>query len=223
MPIRAVAIDLDGTLLDTIADLAAAANAVRADMALPPLPQARLASFVGGGMAQLVHRALTDDRDGQAHPELHTAGVDAFIRHYEANIAVHTRPYPGVVDGLTQLQAMGLGLAVVTNKPTRFTLPLLQQTALAPFFSLVLGGDSLPEKKPHALPLLSTCAHFGITPPELLMVGDSQFDRDAAANAGSPCLLVRYGYDDVSDLACQGLIDSLVEAAEFVKNAPSSW
>lgn len=218
MPIRAIALDLDGTLLDTIADLAGAANAMRADVHLPPLPQDRLASYVGGGMAQLVHRALTDDRDGCAHPELHTAGIDAFIRHYDAHIADLTRPYPGVVAGLDRFKAMGLRLAVVTNKPIRFSLPVLEKTGLAPYFETVLGGDSLPEKKPHPLPLLTVCERFGIAPNELLMIGDSHFDRDAAVNAGSPCLLLTYGYEDVSGLACDGHIGSLEEVAAFVAN-----
>ncbi|HEY9102127.1 phosphoglycolate phosphatase [Chitinimonas sp.] len=219
MPIQAIAFDLDGTLLDTIADLAAAANAMRADFGLPTLAQARLESFVGGGMQQLVHRALTDDRDGQAHAELHAAGVDAFCRHYDRLLAVQTRPYPGVLEGLQQCKALGLQLAVVTNKPYRFSVPLLEHTGLASYFSLVLGGDSLPEKKPSALPLLHVCERFACTPAALLMVGDSHFDRDAAVNAGSPCLLLDYGYEDVSALACDGHISSLVEAANFVKNA----
>lgn len=221
MPIKAIALDLDGTLLDTIADLAAAANAMRADFDLPALEQSRLESFVGGGMAQLVHRSLTDDRDGKAHPELHTAGVAAFCTHYDRLLAVSTRPYPGVIEGLQALQRLGLQLAVVTNKPYRFSVPILEQTGLAAYFSLVLGGDSLAEKKPHPLPLLHVCTQFACTPAELLMIGDSHFDRDAAVNAGSPCLLLTYGYDDVRGLACDGHIASLVEAVEFVKNANS--
>ncbi|WP_269533287.1 phosphoglycolate phosphatase [Chitinimonas sp. BJYL2] len=220
--IKAVALDLDGTLLDTIADLAAAANAMRAELGLNPLAQPRLESFVGGGMVQLVHRALTDSHDGRAHPELLEAGVDAFCRHYDAMLANTTRPYPGVVDGLQQMLSLGLKLAVVTNKPYRFSVPVLERTGLLPFFALVLGGDSLPEKKPHPLPLLHVCEYFGIAPAELLMIGDSHFDRDAALNAGSPCLLLRYGYDDIKHLACNGHIDSLVEAADFVKNAGSA-
>lgn len=221
MPIRAIALDLDGTLLDTIADLAAAANAMRGDFDLPPLPQARLESFVGGGMQQLVHRALTDDRDGRAHPELHAAGIEAFCRHYDRLLVVASRPYPGVTEGLEAFGQMGIKLAVITNKPIRFTMPLLEQTGLAPSFELVLGGDSLEHKKPHPEPLLHACAHFGIAPAELLMIGDSHFDRDAADAAGSPCLLMRYGYEDIAELACAGHLDSLVEAVEFVKNAGS--
>ncbi|PHV13138.1 phosphoglycolate phosphatase [Chitinimonas sp. BJB300] len=221
MPIKAISLDLDGTLLDTIADLAAAANAMRSDFGLPPLPQSRLESFVGGGMAQLVHRALTDDRDGKAQPELHETGIASFCRHYDRLLAVSTRPYPGVLEGLQAFKQMGLKLAVITNKPYRFSLPILEKTGLAPYFSMVLGGDSLTEKKPHPLPLLHACQQFGCQPAELLMVGDSHFDRDAAVNAGSPCLLLTYGYDDISSLTCQGHISSLVEAVEFVKNVIS--
>lgn len=217
MPIRAIALDLDGTLLDTIADLAHAANAMRAELQLPPLPQDRLESFVGGGMAQLVHRALTDDRNGQAHPEQHTAGIESFTRHYDAHIADHTRPYPGVVEGLERLKALGIRLAVVTNKPIRFSVPVLEKTGIAHYFDIVLGGDSLPHKKPHPLPLLTVCERFGIAPAELLMIGDSHFDRDAASNAGSPCLLLTYGYEDVRELACLGHIGSLLEAERHIE------
>jgi phosphoglycolate phosphatase len=195
---------------------------MRAELSLPPLPQDRLESFVGGGMQQLVHRALTDDRDGRAHPELHAQGIDAFIRHYDRMLADTTRPYAGVVEGLDQLRAMGLRLAVITNKPIRFSVPVLERTAIADYFEIVLGGDSLPEKKPHPLPLLTVCEQFGIEPTELLMIGDSHFDRDAAVAAGSPCLLLRYGYDDISHIECDGHIDSLVEAVDFVKNASSN-
>ncbi|MGQ5525238.1 phosphoglycolate phosphatase [Chitinimonas sp. PSY-7] len=219
MPIKAIAFDLDGTLLDTITDLAAAANAMRQDFALPPLPQERLESFVGGGMAQLVHRALTDDRDGKAYPELHEAGITSFCRHYDQLLAINTHPYPGVIDGLQAFRQMELSLAVVTNKPHRFSVPLLEQTGLASYFGVILGGDSLAEKKPHPLPLLHVCRQFSCKPAELLMIGDSHFDRDAAVNAGSPCLLLTYGYEDVTGLTCQGHISSLVEAVEFVKNA----
>lgn len=221
MPIKAIALDLDGTLLDTIADLAAAANAMRSDFDLPALEQDRLASFVGGGMAQLVHRSLTDAREGQAEPEQHAAGITAFCRHYDRLLAVKTRPYPGVVSGLETFRSMGLRLAVVTNKPLRFTEPVLAQTGLLPYFDIVLGGDSLPEKKPHPLPLQTVCQQFGITAAELLMIGDSHFDRDAARNAGSPCLLLDYGYEDVRGLQCAGIISSLVEAVDFVKNVGS--
>ncbi|MBV8658357.1 MAG: phosphoglycolate phosphatase [Burkholderiales bacterium] len=221
-PIRAVALDLDGTLLDTIGDLAGAANAMRAELGLAPLDAKRLESFVGGGMLQLVHRALTDSHDGQAGDAAHRAGVDAFTRHYDRMLADTTRPYAGVLEGLEALQAMRIGLAVVTNKPIRFSEPVLEQTGIRPFFSLVLGGDSLPKKKPDPLPLVETCKHFGIEPAQLLMIGDSHFDRDAARAAGSPCLLLDYGYEDVSNLECDGHIRSLVEAVDFVKNAASS-
>jgi len=219
-PIHAVALDLDGTLLDTIGDIAGAANAMRTELGLPSLAQDRLESFVGGGMQQLVHRALTDDRDGKAHPELHAQGIESFTRHYDHMLADTTRPYAGVIDGLDQLRAMGMRLAVITNKPFRFSVPILERTGLSGYFEIVLGGDSLAEKKPHPLPLLTVCERFSIQAAELLMVGDSHFDRDAAIAAGSPCLLLRYGYEDIAGLACDGHIDSLVEAANFVKNGP---
>lgn len=216
---RAIALDLDGTLLDTIADLAGAANAMRVEMGLPPVAAERIASFVGGGMASLVHRALTDDHTGQASTAAHEQGLHSFQRHYDAMLVDSTRPYPGVVEGLAALSDMGLKLACVTNKPLRFTLPLLEKTGLAHFFSLTLGGDSLPEKKPSAMPLLHVCQAFGIEPGALLMVGDSHYDLEAARNAGSDCVLLDYGYEDIRPLSADAQCSSLVEALDFVKNA----
>lgn len=223
VPLQAVAIDLDGTLLDTLADLAGAANAMRTALGLPALAQERLMSFVGGGMANLVHRALTDHPDGRADDTAHQAGLAIFITQYEKLLTATTRPYPGVVEGLQAMQALGLQLACVTNKPLRFTLPLLQRTGLAPFFQITLGGDSLPEKKPSPMPLRHVCQQFGIEPAALLMVGDSHFDLEAARNTGCPCVLLDYGYEDIAPLQADAHCSSLVAVVEFVKNRRSTF
>jgi len=221
MPTRyqAIALDLDGTLLDTIADLAAAANAMRMEMGLAAIDPARIASFVGGGMASLVHRALTDDHAGQADSTAHEQGLQSFQRYYDQMLADTSRPYPGVVAGLNAFRDMGLRLACVTNKPLRFTLPLLEKTGLAPYFSLTLGGDSLPEKKPSALPLLHVCREFSIPASALLMIGDSHYDLEAARNAHCDCVLLDYGYEDIRPLSADAHCGSLVEVLDFVKNA----
>ncbi|MBV1777099.1 phosphoglycolate phosphatase [Burkholderiaceae bacterium DAT-1] len=220
--ITLVALDLDGTLVDSIGDLAAAANAMREDLGCVPLPQAVLESYVGGGMARLVHRALTDSRHGEVDPDTHDKGMAAFDLHYTRLLTATTRPYPGVESGLALLQSQGIQLACITNKPYRFSVPILEQTGLASYFSLVLGGDSLPEKKPSALPLLHACAHFGLPASQLLMVGDSHYDLDAARAANARCALFDYGYEDIGPLSPDLKATSLVEIAEFVKNANST-
>jgi phosphoglycolate phosphatase len=215
--IEAIALDLDGTLVDSLPDLAAAANAMRAHLGLIPLAPERVGSHVGDGLAKLVHRTLTDETDGEADTATWEAGLRFFSQYYREHIADFTRPYPGVIEGLQLLRTLKLPLAVITNKPATFTVPLLAKLDLAPYFSLALGGDSLPEKKPSALPLLHTCEVFGITPDKLAMVGDSKNDILAARAAGSPAVLVNYGYGDLAPSAADLTIGNLVELYDLLK------
>jgi len=217
--IRAVFIDLDGTLLDTIADLAAAANRVRADFGLAALSEARLAGFVGKGADVLVHRAMTDSPDGQLDNPRFTAARAAFDTHYTTENGRWARPYPGVMAGLERMRAAGLTLACITNKPQSFTEPLLQAQALAGYFELTLGGDALPAKKPDPLPLTHAAAHFGLPASQCVMIGDSVNDAQAARAAGMPVLLVPYGYNggrDVRTIDSDGIVGTLNEAADLI-------
>lgn len=219
--IEAVALDLDGTLVDSLPDLAAAANAMRAHLGLPPLAPERVASHVGDGMARLVHRTITDDTHADADPATWEAGMRFFASHYHEHIADFTRPYPGVVEALQLLRTLQLPLVVITNKPAGFTVPLLEKLELAGLFSLVLGGDSLPEKKPSALPLVHACEVLGIQPGKLLMVGDSKNDILAARAAGSPVAAVDYGYGDLAPDAADIMVGNLVELYDLLKNNPT--
>ncbi|MEW9899802.1 phosphoglycolate phosphatase [Chitinivorax sp. PXF-14] len=222
--IRAVAIDLDGTLLDTINDLAGAANGMRERMGLPALPVERVKTYVGDGMVSLVKRTLLDRRDGNPPQTQVEEGVELFKQCYDALLSVETTAYPEVVDGLHRMKQGGLRLACITNKPKRFTEPLLLATGLAPFFELILSGDSLAEKKPHPLPLLHACEFFEITPAELAMIGDSQNDILAAKNAGALAIAVPYGYrheGPVEALGADHVVTGLVGAAELLLNTSS--
>ena len=194
--LRAVLIDLDGTLADTAADLADAANRVRADFGLPPLATARLASFVGKGAEVLVHRALTDRHDGTVDEPSIARGREAFRRHYHETNGVRTRPFEGVPAALARLRGAGLRLACVTNKPREFTIPLLEKIALAPFFEAVVAGDDVPRKKPHPDLVLEACRRLGVAPGLALLIGDSGNDAGAAIAAGSRCVLVETGYNE---------------------------
>jgi phosphoglycolate phosphatase len=221
--LRAILIDLDGTLMDTAPDLAAAANAMRADFGLAPLPVERIAAFVGKGAEALVHRALTDDLAGRAAEEDFLQGRRSFYAHYHRVNGAMTIVFERVPQALRLLTEAGLALACVTNKPREFTLPLLERVQLAPWFSAVVAGDDVPEKKPHPALLLAACDRLGVSPSHALMIGDSVNDALAARAAGCPVVLVETGYnegDSVASLAGQpgvsAILPALFDAAEHI-------
>lgn len=212
--IRAIAFDLDGTLVDSLADLAAAANQMRSQMGLPALPAERVGSYVGDGAAVLVARTLLDNPAAQPDDSpQQLAARDAFHQAYLAGLCQHTQCYPGIRALLDQLQQQGYPLALVTNKPLAFTTPLLHALDLSQYFTLVLGGDSLAKKKPAALPLLHTAQVLACPPAQLLMVGDSRNDLLAARAAGCPMLWVDWGYGEPADAA---QADGVVSTAEEI-------
>ncbi|WP_047236731.1 phosphoglycolate phosphatase [Chromobacterium subtsugae] len=216
--IKAVAFDLDGTLIDSIPDLANAANAMRAHLGLPPLDPERIKSHVGDGIASLVHRAITDERHAEADGPLWERGYRFFIQHYREHLADQTTVYAGVRDGLSLLRALKLPLLVITNKSERLAVPLLEQLELRDHFSLVLGGDTLPEKKPSALPLQHACQVLGISAKEMAMVGDSANDVAAARAAGCAAIAVGYGYGGDASLGADLTVASIAELYDLMKN-----
>ncbi len=202
LPMQAALIDLDGTLVDTLGDFTVAINAMLADLQLPAVTRQVVEHAVGKGSAHLIDTvlkvALTLSDTAQAAIDLvalNQLGWQHYQRHYRAINGQHAPVYPGALEGLRQLQAHGLKLACVTNKPTEFAVVLLQAKALDGFFSHVFGGDSFPEKKPHPMPLLKACEALGSLPTRSLMVGDSRNDAQAARAAGCPVVLVTYGYN----------------------------
>ena len=215
-PIRSVTIDLDGTLLDTVPDLAAAANGMMRELGRPEFPLAVVASFVGRGIPKLVERCLPDiDATAVA------AAQDIFRRHYAIENGRRSTLFPGVLEGLQAFRAAGMQMAVITNKAAAFTEPLLLATELAPWFGFAVSGDSLPEKKPHPMPLLHACERMGTRPAENLHIGDSRHDAAAARAAGCPVFIVPYGYnegDDVQEIDCDAIVASLAEAATRISN-----
>jgi phosphoglycolate phosphatase len=220
LPVAAVMVDLDGTLLDTIHDLANAANDMLREMGYAPLPVETEKSFVGKGLHNLIRRCLAAAAGGEPGAALFERAVPVYEEAYLADLAVHTRPFPGVVEGLDALRGAGFPLACVTNKAGRFTRPLLEHTGLAPYFQLVLAGDTLPRKKPDPLPLLHASRHFGVEPRELLLIGDSLNDAQAARAAGCPVFCVPYGYNegaDVRSLDCDAIVGSLLEASALIR------
>jgi phosphoglycolate phosphatase len=222
IPVGAVVLDLDGTLLDTADDLAVAANGMLQDLGLKPLQEAVIRNYIGKGLQNLITRCLADATGRTPSPAEVEQALAVFEPHYEQNLCVRTRPYPGVVEGLEALQGLGLPLACVTNKAERFTRPLLAQAGLACYFDLVLGGDTLPRKKPDPMPLLHAAQHFGVAPGELLLVGDSPNDTRAARAAGCPVVCVPYGYNEgteVQELDCDAIVAGVHEVPRLVRKA----
>lgn len=198
--IEAIAFDLDGTLVDSLPDLCAAANHVRIINQLPALSMSDMAQFVGDGIGRMVHRALSGRRDGEVDETTWSRGFVQFIEYYRDHLADHTRPYPEVEKTLSLLQTRKLPLAVITNKNEILAAKLLSTLKLAHYFSLVIGGDTLPEKKPSTMPITHTAQTLGIEPGHLLMVGDSANDILAAKAAGAKSCGVTWGYADMSKL-----------------------
>ena len=216
----AVLLDLDGTLLDTIPDLAYAANAMRADLGLAALPQSLIATFVGRGVDNLIQRTLAEDLAGQPTPAAQlTRGRASFAAHYHQVNGQKVMLFEGVLPGLTRMQTMGLKLAVVTNKATEFTLPLLARTGLDKFMQAVVCGDTLTERKPHPAPMLHACALLGTTPSRTVVVGDSKHDAASGIAAGCRVLIVPYGYNEgqiVQSLDVDAIVESIEAAAQWI-------
>lgn len=214
--VKAVIIDLDGTLLDTAEDLAEAANEMLRELRQDTLPLSTIKHFIGKGVPRLVKRTLTNSLEGEPDPELFAQALPIYERCYARQLHVHTRPYPNVVSGLDRLKQNGFHLICITNKAEAFTLPLLRATGLLDYFELVLSGDSLPRCKPDPLPLLHACEQYGISPDSALLIGDSLNDAIAARAAGCHVFCVPYGYNegrDVHELDCDAVVDSILEAA----------
>ncbi|MES1981507.1 MAG: phosphoglycolate phosphatase [Pseudomonadota bacterium] len=221
LEISAILLDLDGTLLHTAPELAGAANRMLNDMGRPPVSQELLMSYIGNGISWLVKRALTGDMHAEPDAALYDQALPIFERHYTA-LLLQSKPFGGVIDGLDAMRAAGFRLGCITNKVARYTEPLLQGTGMAEYFEIVLSGDSLPEKKPHPMPLLHAARFFGIPPAQMLLIGDSLNDAVAARAAGSPVFCVPYGYnhgEPVDGLDIDAVIPTLSAAMELISKA----
>ncbi len=190
-PIRAVIFDLDGTLIDSVPDIATALNASLARTGRPPISEEGVARLVGGGARELVHRAL-----GEAAPAAEVERVlQAFLAGYAAEPAARTRLYPGARTLLETLHGQGMTLALCTNKPLALTDLILGALDLARYFAVVWGAEPGKPLKPDAACLLGVCAALGVAPDATLMIGDSHADIAAARAAGCHSIVVRQGYE----------------------------
>ena len=217
--IRAAIIDLDGTMLDTAQDFQVAVNRMRAELDLPPLTAETIINFVGKGTENLIRRVLAVDFTPDEVVQHYEAALASYQRHYQEINGKHTQQYPQVQEGLQAMRDKGLRLACVTNKPIAFAEPLLTKTGLRGYFDIVYGGDSLATKKPDPGPLLQVCRDFALQPAEVIALGDSANDAQAARAAGCPVLIVPYGYNHgeaVQNIDSDGIVPTLFVAAQRI-------
>jgi len=221
--VKAVLLDLDGTLLDTVLDLHAAADAMLADLGRPPVAVGDIRAYVGRGIPNLVKRILAGALEAADDPAPPPAeALDSFKRHYAEFNGRASRPFPGVMEGLAALKARALPLGVITNKAQAFALPLLERTGLMPFMDVVVGGDLLPRPKPDPMPLVWACGRLGVSPADTLLVGDSVHDFKAGRAAGCRVFLVPYGYNegqDVRKLDADAIVATLFDATSLITPA----
>jgi phosphoglycolate phosphatase len=209
-----ILIDVDGTLVDSVPDLAYCVDELMKALGRPPHGEARVRNWVGNGVERLVRRALIGQLDGEPSDEDYARAYPIFIDLYAANTSKRSRLYPGIREGLDWLKGQGYLLGCVTNKAAQFTLPLLTDLGVRDDFGIVVAGDTLPVKKPDPAPLLHAARHFGVTPSESLMVGDSVSDVKAARAAGFQIVCMSYGYNhgvDIRTAQPDAVIDSLTE------------
>ena len=214
-PLSAVLLDLDGTLLDTAPDLAAALNLLRTQEGLAPLPFTPIREQVSNGSIAVLRLGFP------AADEARFAGLmRRFLELYRERLAVETRPFPGFAEVLAELEAHRIPWGVITNKPARLTEPLLRSLGLFERAACVLSGDSLPVRKPDPLPLLTAAARLGVDPQQCLYLGDALRDMQAARAADMVALGARFGYiaehEDVASWPVTAWIDEPRELLAWV-------
>lgn len=210
---KLVLIDLDGTLIDTAPDLAAAINHMLAALHLPCASEGQVRGWIGSGISNLIRRALHHG-GGDIGRAQYDRALGIFLGAYGNALCVRSRTYGGAVEALQRFRQHGVCLACITNKRAAFTLPLLEQLNLHHYFDLVLCGDSLERTKPDPLPLTHAAGRFGVDLSECVMVGDSITDVAAARGAAMSVICVNYGYNggvDVEEFKPDAAIDSLLE------------
>lgn len=210
----AVIFDLDGTLIDSAGDIHAAANLTLEEAGEKPMSRKLVQSFVGNGVPVLVRRMLTHLGAGEDDAR-HAALLDRFLHHYAGSHAL-TVLYPGVAEALRELQAAGHPLGLCTNKPEAPARAILARLGIEAFFSAVIGGDSLPQRKPDPAPLLATAKLLGAE--QVIFVGDSEVDAQTAVNAALPFALYTKGYRKslLRDLSHQGRFSDFARLGALV-------
>ncbi len=211
---RMVLIDVDGTLVDSVPDLAYCVDEMLRELGMPVRGESTVRHWVGNGVERLVKRALINQLDGEPDEALFERALPIFMALYRDNTSKRSLLYPGVREGIDYLKGSGFRLGCVTNKAAQFTLPLLRDLGIHDEFEVIVAGDTLPQKKPDPAPLLYAAQQLGCTPEESLMLGDSQSDVKAARAAGFQIVCMSYGYnhgEDIRRYHPDAVIDSMTE------------
>lgn len=217
--------DLDGTLVDSAPDLAAAIDRMLVALGRPVAGEEKVRGWIGRGMPMLVRRALTGELWPEDEPTDFSRALELYMEFYGETIAEHTRLYPGVLDCLESVRALGIPMACVTNKDSRFTSRLLESLGILGYFDVLASGDQFSRPKPDPEPLLATAQRFGVQPEAGLMVGDSAADAKAAHAAGMMLVMVPYGYHGGEGVEClipDLILDDLSELSRWIELAPSN-
>jgi len=214
-----VLIDVDGTLVDSVPDLAYCVDEMMKQLDMPTHGEAKVRNWVGNGVERLVRRALIGKLEGEPDEALYDRAYPVFLELYSENTSKRSCLYPGVKEGLEYLKGEGYKMGCVTNKAAQFTQPLLKDLGVSDYFSIIISGDTLPEKKPDPMPLLHAAKFFNVTPEQALMIGDSISDVKAARAAGFHIVCMTYGYNhgvDIRDANPDGVMDSMAELPELL-------
>jgi len=224
-----VIFDLDGTLIDSSDDIAQAANKMLLELGLKPMSTAHIKERIGWGVRFLLERLLPEPTPGSAGKDgenidkdfegLLSRARDIFLGHYRENLTAKTRPYPGAFETLDYLSGLDKKIAIITNKPIDFTMIILDDLGLAKYFQIVLGGDSLKNRKPHPEPLFNVMAALEVGPGDSVMVGDSSIDCEAARGAGVSVIGAAYGFrgrEGLDGQGCVRIIDSVSELQTLI-------
>jgi phosphoglycolate phosphatase len=217
-----ILIDVDGTLVDSVPDLAFCVDAMMAALGRPPHGEARVREWVGNGVERLVRRALVGALQGEPDEADFDRAYPLFLDLYAENTSKRSCLYSGVREGIDLLKSAGYRLGCVTNKAAQFTEPLLKDLGIFDDFSIVISGDTLSTKKPDPAPLLHAAEFFGCEPANALMIGDSVSDVAAARAAGFQIVCMSYGYNhgvDIREAAPDAVIDSFVEVQPLLEQA----
>jgi phosphoglycolate phosphatase len=217
-----ILIDLDGTLVDSVPDLAFCVDAMLQVLGRSPQGEQKVRDWVGNGVGRLVRRALTGTLDGEPDDASFRQAYPIFLDLYARNTSQRSRLYPGVREGIDYLKSAGYALGCVTNKAARFSEPLLKDLGIYEAFGILISGDTLARKKPDPMPLLHAAGHFRVEPGNALMVGDSVSDVKAARAAGFQIVCMSYGYNhgtDIREADPDAVIDSLAELKGLLEQA----
>ncbi len=219
---KMVLIDVDGTLVDSVPDLAFCVDEMMLQLGMPARGEARVREWVGNGVERLVRRALIGQLEGEPDDALFDKAYPLFMALYAENTSKRSLLYPGVQEGLAYLQQADYKLGCVTNKVTQFTEPLLREMGIYDVFSIIISGDTLARKKPDPLQLLHAAEFFDVQPADALMIGDSVSDVKAARAAGFQILCMSYGYNhgvDIREAGPDAVIDSMTELVTVLSSS----